>query len=196
MSRYLTVKNWEEFQHYKDRCPPWIKLHRSLLDDYDFSRLHDASKAHLLMIWLLASQQNGRIPNDPVFLKNKLGLEKSPDLEMLINQGFLCVEQDASNPLAESKQNARLEEKRREEKKGFDLPEWIPNELWGHYEEMRKKKKKPLTDRARVLAVTELSKLREAGHDVSECIDAAVFNSWQTFYPPKNSQPNAMKVDL
>lgn len=117
MSRYLTVKNWEEFQHYKDRCPPWIKLHRSLLDDYDFSRLHDASKAHLLMIWLLASQQNGRVPNDPTFLKNKLGLEKAPDLEMFINQGFLCVEQDASNPLAESKQNARLEEERREEKR-------------------------------------------------------------------------------
>lgn len=116
MSRYLTVKNWEEFQHYKDRCPPWIKLHRSLLDDYDFSRLHDASKAHLLMIWLLASQQNGRVPNDPIFLRNKLGLEKAPDLEMLINQGFLCVEQDAINPLAEGKQNARLEEKRRGEK--------------------------------------------------------------------------------
>jgi hypothetical protein len=34
--RYLRVKNWSEFQHYKDRNPPWIKLHRTLLDhDYE-----------------------------------------------------------------------------------------------------------------------------------------------------------------
>jgi len=27
----LRVKNWGKFQHYKDRNPPWIKLHRGLL---------------------------------------------------------------------------------------------------------------------------------------------------------------------
>jgi hypothetical protein len=56
---YLRVKNWTEFQHYKDRNPPWIKLHRTLLDDYEFSRLQDASKAHLMLIWLFASQKDG-----------------------------------------------------------------------------------------------------------------------------------------
>lgn len=195
MPGYLKVKNWEEHQHYKDRSPPWIKLQRRLLDDYEFSCLQDASKAHLILIWLLASQNEGRIPNDPLFIRNKLGLEKVPDLESLINQGFLIMEHDASTTLADCKQNARLEEKRREEKKGFDLPDWIPTDLWGHFEEMRKKKKKPLTDRARTLAVTELSKLREQGHDVSACIDAAVFNSWQSFYPPKNSVEK-VSVDL
>ena len=51
---YLRVKNWEKFQHYKDRTPPWIKLYRDLLNDYEFSCLQDASKAHLMLIWLLA----------------------------------------------------------------------------------------------------------------------------------------------
>jgi hypothetical protein len=32
----LTPKNWKSFQHYKDRAPAWIKLHKALLDDYNF----------------------------------------------------------------------------------------------------------------------------------------------------------------
>ena len=113
--KYLRVKNWDEFQHYKDRNPPWIKLHRALLDDYEFARLQDASKAHLMLIWLFASQKNGLIPADPSFLKKKLGLQREPDLKLLIDHGLLITEQDASNVLAESKRNAPLEEKRREQ---------------------------------------------------------------------------------
>lgn len=103
---YLNVKNWSEFQHYKDRNPPWIKLHRALLDDYEFERLQDASKAHLMLIWLFASQREGRIPNDPAFLKKKLGLKSEPNIQILIDQGFLIVEQVASDPLADCKQVA------------------------------------------------------------------------------------------
>jgi len=109
---YLRVKNWDEFQHYKDRNPPWIKLHRALLDDYEFSRLQDASKAHLMLIWLFASQKNGYIPEDASFLKRKLGLEREPNLNLLVEHGLLIREQDASNAQAEGKQNAPLEEKR------------------------------------------------------------------------------------
>lgn len=100
MTQYLAVKNWAEFQHYKDRNPPWIKLHRALLDDYEFARLQDASKAHLMLIWLFASQADGRIPNDPRFIQAKLGLDKQPDLQALVESGFLIPEQNASAPLA------------------------------------------------------------------------------------------------
>lgn len=103
---YLKVKNWEKFQHYKDRNPPWIKLHRTLLDDYEFSCLQDASKAHLMLIWLFASQKNGLIPDDPAFLKMKLGLELEPDLKLLTDKGLLSPEHDAIKPLAPSKQVA------------------------------------------------------------------------------------------
>lgn len=120
--RYLRVKNWQEFQHYSDRNPPWIKLHRSILDDYEFGRLPDASKAHLIMIWVLASQCGGRVPEDPKFLQAKLGLDKQPDLQSLLDQGFLLPEQDASTTLADRKHEAsnplvlaRSREERREE---------------------------------------------------------------------------------
>ena len=33
----LRIKNWSEFQHYKDRAPPWVKLHHSLLDNFEWA---------------------------------------------------------------------------------------------------------------------------------------------------------------
>jgi hypothetical protein len=126
---YLKVKNWEEFQHYKDRNPPWIKLHRTLLDDYEFSRLQDASKAHLILIWLFASQKNGVVPDDPAFLKRKLGLEKEPNLKLLIDQGLLIPEQNASNVLADCKQLAPRdrEETDTDKKNGRKRPVCLPD---------------------------------------------------------------------
>jgi hypothetical protein len=110
---YLRVKNWSEFQHYRDRNPPWIKLHRTLLDDYEFARLQDASKAHLILIWLFASQRDGLVPDDPKFLKMKLGLEREPNLKWFINHGLLIPEQVDSAALADCEQLAPRGEERR-----------------------------------------------------------------------------------
>ncbi|NHZ35338.1 hypothetical protein [Massilia rubra] len=85
---FLTVKNWDTFQHYGKRNPPWIKLHRALLDDYSFCALPDISKAHLMLVWLYASQHNGRVPQDPAFLEKKLSCENL-NLDALIASGFL-----------------------------------------------------------------------------------------------------------
>jgi len=107
--QYLTIKNWKNHQHYKDRDPPWIKLHRSLLNDYTFLRLQDASKLHLILIWLFASQSGGRIPNDTKFIQQRIGCSSPPNLKVLIESGFLIVEQDASKTLADCKQSAMPE---------------------------------------------------------------------------------------
>jgi hypothetical protein len=119
---FFRVKNWGEFQHYKDRTPPWIKFYTSLLTDYDFLCLQDASKLQLTMIWLYAAQSGNKIPDDPSFLQRTLNLEKKPNLNLLEDRGFLERYQADSNTLAESKQVAPVtvhrEEKRREEKKG------------------------------------------------------------------------------
>jgi DNA-binding MarR family transcriptional regulator len=114
----LTPKKWEEFQHYKDRSPTWIKLHKALLDDYDFACLPVASRALAPMLWLLASEyQNGVI--DATLEKLAFRFRMTPGdmaeaLNPLIEAGFFSVEQDASKPLAEPEQVASLE-KRREE---------------------------------------------------------------------------------
>jgi len=104
--QYLRVKNWENFQHYKDRSPPWIKLHRDLLRDYDFACLQDASKLHLILIWLLASQMDNQIPADANFIKNQIGVKGEINFKELIYKGFLI---DDSNALASCKQHAMPE---------------------------------------------------------------------------------------
>jgi len=106
----LVPKNWRKFQHYGHRTPPWIKLHRELLDDYDWAHLPLASKALAPLLWLLASeQQDGTIDTTEAKLAFRLRLtikEVEQGLKPLIAKGFFI---DASNPLAESLQPATSE---------------------------------------------------------------------------------------
>ena len=97
--KYLLVKNWTEFQHYKDRNPPWIKLHRTILDDYGFCKLPDGAKGQLMLIWIFASQNEGKIPQDAIFLERKLGFTNACDLDLFIESGFLIEDQgDSKSP--------------------------------------------------------------------------------------------------
>jgi hypothetical protein len=107
--RYLSIKNLKKYQHYKDRRPPWIKLHAEVLDDYAFTCLQDASKAHLMLLWVLASRMDNRIPYDLAWITQKLGANAPIDLEELILQGFIEVSQDDSTALAPRKQSAMPE---------------------------------------------------------------------------------------
>lgn len=107
--RYFGVTNLGKHQHYKDRRPPWVKLHRTVFSDYAFSRLQGASKAHLMLLWLLASEYENRMPYDPEWVGRKLDAQEPVDLDVLVSAGFLTVYQDASAPLAECAESARSE---------------------------------------------------------------------------------------
>ena len=52
----IYIKGWKNFQHFKDRTPPWIKLYRGLLDDPDWFGLDDEAAKVLVMLWLIASE--------------------------------------------------------------------------------------------------------------------------------------------
>jgi hypothetical protein len=115
VSGFLAVKNFERFQHYKDRNPPWIKLHAAVLDDYEFGRLQDASKMHLMGLWILASKCDNHIPADPLWIAKRIGANSPVDLEVLVRAGFLMRLQRASDTLDERQQDAtRVEESRGE----------------------------------------------------------------------------------
>lgn len=120
---YFGVKNWEKFQHYKDRSPPWIKLYNSLLDDYEFTSLPDLSRWHLIAIWLLASRANNKIPYDSTWVGVAIKATSPVDLDLLLSAGFIlkdqCNSNDASAMLARRKHTARPEreaEQRRAER--------------------------------------------------------------------------------
>ncbi|KKL27153.1 hypothetical protein LCGC14_2388020 [marine sediment metagenome] len=124
----LSVKDWGTFQQYKDRNPQWIKFHLAVLDDYEFSRLPDTAKAHLLLIWLLAARCDNRIPYDVPWIAQRIGVrEKNLQLERLLKGGWLFVrevEKDRTDVRTDVRTDLRTdngkgsvapEEKRREE---------------------------------------------------------------------------------
>jgi hypothetical protein len=51
---------------------------------------------------------------------------------------------------------------------------------------MRKTIKKPLTDRARMLVVYELQRIKDAGHDPNAALDQSTNHCWADVYPPKD----------
>lgn len=115
---YLQIKNWERFQHYKNRNPPWIKLYcngeHSLLDKYEFANLPDASKAHLVGIWMLASRHGGRIPFDKLWIKSQINSTENIDFDILIDGKWFEIKRErryqrASKTQATSPQNATPE---------------------------------------------------------------------------------------
>ena len=118
----LVPKNWTIFQHYKDRCPPWVKLHRELLNDKQFMCLPVASKALAPLLWLLASESktgefDGSI-DELVFRLRFTTKEVEAGLKPLIDKGFFL---SASGVLADCLQGARPETEERERQKQLAL---------------------------------------------------------------------------
>lgn len=111
----ITPKGWDSFQHYKDRKPAWIKLHRDLLDNFEFHCLPIASKALAPCLWLLASEyEGGNIPADWRLIAFRLRMtakEVEDAVTPLISSGFFI----ASESLADGKRIACLEKERETE---------------------------------------------------------------------------------
>lgn len=103
----MRVKNWRKFQHYKHRDPPWVKLHRGLLNDREwFSLSGDASKM-LANCWLLASERDGDLPSvDDIAFRLRMPTET---VASLISQLNHWIERDASAMLAGRTQVATTE---------------------------------------------------------------------------------------
>lgn len=197
--KQFRVRNWDKFQHYKDRNPPWIKLHTELLDNYEFSRLQDASKLLAVCIWLLAARSDNEIPADPEWIQRRCNLKTKPDLTPLYEAKFIeeikelqTPEQDASSTLASCKQDACSEERQRrdrEEAEGASAPpaEFDPAtvknldaEAWRLWVEHRKKIKKPIRPHSMLDAAAELVKLGD--RQLAE-VKRARANGWQGIFP-------------
>jgi hypothetical protein len=124
----VVPNNWAELQHYKDRSPPWIKLHKKLLDNYDYQRLPVASRALAPMLWLLASEHDsGEIDAAPEKLAFRLRIteqEAAEALQPLIDKQFFSeCKRAASKPPAKPRAAARPEAEKRREEGEKDIPD-------------------------------------------------------------------------
>ncbi len=181
----LQPKNWAIFQHYKDRCPPWIKLHRDLLNDRSYMRLPIASKAIAPMLWLLASESKDGVfdgsLDELVFRLHITPKEYQDGVKPLIDNDFFIL---VSGVLAERKQVAipetETEAERETEKKATSVapPEGVSNSVWQEFKTLRKAKKAPITQRAIDAITTEANK---AGWTLEKALEECVVRGWQAF---------------
>ena len=101
----VRIKNWKRFQHYKDRRPPWIKLHFQLLTSKDWACASNSERVLAVACMLIASQsdnQNGAFEADPEYFRRVAFIRGEVDFKPLINRGFLEVLADDSNLLADA----------------------------------------------------------------------------------------------
>jgi hypothetical protein len=139
----LQPKNWAIFQHYKDRCPPWIKLHRDLLTDRSYMCLPIASKAIAPMLWLLASESKDGVfdgsLDELVFRLHITPKEYQDGVKPLIDNDFFIL---VSGVLAERKQDAipeteretETETKKEKNKRGSRLAQdWFLSKAMGEW---------------------------------------------------------------
>lgn len=78
-----------------------------------------------MLIWVLASQLDNSIPNDPVYLQRMTGVSEPPDIKLLIALGFLVpvadCSHDASAPLASCTPLSHIRETETEAEKEDDV---------------------------------------------------------------------------
>lgn len=65
----------------------------------------------------------------------------------------------------------------------FELPDYIPEDAWDAFIDMRKKTHRPLTQWGMHLTEIELGKLHKAGNDMRMVLDQSTLNSWTGVFP-------------
>ena len=107
----IKVKNWCKYQSYKDRKPPWIRFHRSTIDDYQFQMMSANARALLPMLWLLACEDedptSGRIKMSTTEIAFRLR-QKETDVIATIKEiqvsGFIECNETVTKPLRDRSQ--------------------------------------------------------------------------------------------
>lgn len=91
MRAFIRIKGWETYQHYKDRNPPWIKLHNSMLSSETWVSGTDTSRVLAIAIMMLASRTENNIPANGGYLQRVAYLNTVPDLQPLIDIDFIEI---------------------------------------------------------------------------------------------------------
>lgn len=110
----MKIKNWSKFQHFKDRKPPWVKLYRDVLDDMEWYELDPLASKVLVMCWLIASEDDGRLPNIKT-LAFRLRMSEKQTFDC-INKLEHWLEQDDIVLISEEYQPDSLETEKETEK--------------------------------------------------------------------------------
>ena len=124
--RWIVVRNWQRFQHYKDRDPYFIKLYTELQHDENWLRLSGHQRAVLVGIWLEYASSRCQLPLDTASLTRRLALRvSSRTLEALNHAGWIEFSSRAALEIARS----------REVEEEIEIEEPSPLQSVLHYDE-------------------------------------------------------------
>ena len=76
-------------------------------------------------------------------------------------------------------------------KRKIAIPDFIDKGLWDNFLEMRKKMRKPPTDKAVSLLLEDLEKYKAAGDDPNEVLKQSIKNNWMGVFPVKGGSYGA-----
>ncbi len=113
--RWIVIPKWDEFQHYKDRDPKWIKSHRRQYAKDEYLELSFHLRGVLEGLRHSYAASNRQLSDSTLTLTRRLGQRVTKrDLESLNRAGF--IEFSSSKPIAVVYQPATPEVRDREEK--------------------------------------------------------------------------------
>ena len=182
----MRIKNWSKFQHFKDRRPPWVKLYRDILDDIQWHELDPLAAKVLVMLWLIASEDDGRIP-DSKTLAFRLRLPESKTKEIIIKLSHWLDQSDIDlistgyqDDLPETETETETETEKETKKKStvVSCPDFVEQQVWDDFLSIRKAKKSPMTETALRGIEREAKK---AGWSLNMAIAESVSRGWQSF---------------
>ncbi len=186
----IRIKNWHEFQHFKDRSPPWIKLYRENLYRRDIMSLSDRNFKILVCLWMLASEDQDKAgtlpPIEDISFKLRL-----PEIDVtraikdlrqflefddinLISQGYLF---DAPETETEA-YSKETETEKKPSKKKIEKPDDVSNQIWDEFLLLRKAKKAPVTETVLKTIRSEAAKI---GWTIEQAMSEMLARGWQGF---------------
>ena len=176
----MRIKNWDRFQHFKDRKPIWIKLYRDLLDDLNWHELDGKSAKALVMIWLIASEDLGKLPETKTLaFRLRMSEKETKEVVTKLSQ---WLEQDDINTISDGYQDdmpeKRREETDKEKEKETDTPTGVSQQVWDSFVKQRKTKKAQVT----ALVIDGIQKEADkAGWTLEMALNEVVVRNWQSF---------------
>lgn len=181
----MRIKNWKKHQHFKDRKPPWIKLYRDLLDDIEWHELEPKAAKALVMLWLIASENDGELP-DIKRLAFRLRMTEN-EANSICSKLSQWLEHDDINVISERYQSDSVEtetegetKKEKETKRSAALapPDGVSSSVWSDFLAVRKAKKAPMT-----LAALEgiQREAEKAGWKLEDALKECCTRGWQSF---------------
>ena len=124
---YFSIKNFDRYQHYHQRRPPWVKLYQEILTDYTLRQCPPLTRLVHVLLFLIASECENHIPFDLHYLSERVGFPITQDIVTpLFNAGLLL----ASSASTIRKQHASTSRERVETEKKSPVAPFIPDSDW------------------------------------------------------------------